>query len=254
MVKKSPVIALAQIKYFDICKSHNIEKVKKYIRRAKKAGADIICFPETCLHKTEFLHMNHKLIKEVREECRKNSIWSIITEQMTVRGKDYNIAALIGRDGKIKGTYKKIHLYGDEVKPGRKTRVFKTDFAKIGIIICWDIAFPDLFSKMKKAGAEIVFCPAKWWYDTEAHARSSGYKHKKETEIKILESLIWARAFENMLYIALCNPVMETRFQISYSAIASPHGILKKIVNKEGLIIAKLNLREIKRLSKAYNM
>lgn len=254
MKNENPVIALAQIKYFDVCKSHNVEKIKKYIRLAKGAKADIVCFPETCVHKTEFLHMNHRLINQIREECKKNSIWCIITENMNVRGKDYNIAVLIDREGKIKGTYKKIHLYGDEVKPGKKTRVFKTDFAKIGIIICWDITFPELFRKMKKAGVQIVFCPAKWWYDPEAHGKKQKLKHKKKTEIKILESLIRARAFENVLYVALCNPVMDSKYQISYSAIASPHGIVKEIIDKEGLITAKVNLKEIKRLRKVYKL
>lgn len=245
--QKNPVIALAQIKYFDEHKSHNVEKIKRFIRLAKKAGADIICFPETCVHKTEFLKLNHRLIKQIRDECEKNSIWCIITEQMNIKGKDYNLAVLINREGGIAGAYKKIHLYGDEVVPGKKARVFKTDFGKIGIAICWDIAFPELFRKMRKKGAQIVFCPSKWWYDSGAHKKA----HKKR-EIKILESLVMARAYENIFFVALCNPVMESKYQVSYSAIASPHRILKQLKGKEGMIAAKINLKEIKKLRKLY--
>lgn len=246
-------IALAQIKYFDTSKRNNVEKIKKYIRLAKKAKADIICFPESCVHKTDILHSNHKLVKEIREECKKNSIWCILTEDLRmnkllgIRKKEYNVAMLIDRNGNIKGHYKKIHLYGDTTSPGKKVYVFKTDFAKIGIVICWDIAFPELFKEMKKKGAEIVFCPAQWWYETKEHSS----QHMKR-EINLLESLIIARAFENIFFVAICNPVQDSKYQVSYSAIASPHRILNKIVGKEGMITAEIDLNKINKLTKIY--
>lgn len=253
MERKKPVIALAQIKYFDGPKKENIEKIKKYIKLAKKAKADIVCFPESCVHKSLVLELDGPLIKEIREECRKNSIWCIITDDIKIKSrllfkyKDYNVAILINREGEIKGIYKKIHLYGDKVNPGEKAIVFETDFAKIGVAICWDIAFPELFKDMKKAGAEIVFCPAQWWYDKQAHDE----KHE-EREMKMLESLVMTRAYENVFFVALCNPVMNSKYQISYSAIASPTKLLKKIVKKEGLITAKINLNEIKKMHRIY--
>ncbi|MDP3027751.1 MAG: carbon-nitrogen hydrolase family protein [Nanoarchaeota archaeon] len=246
--RKKPIIALAQIRYFDIYRKNNVEKIKRYIRMAKKANADIICFPESCIHKTETLYFNDTLIREIREECKKNEIWCIITEDLEIRGKRYNVSMLIDRKGEIKGGYRKIHLYGDEVNPGRKIRVFKTDFAKIGIVICWDLAFPELFKRYKDAGAQIVFCPAQWWYDTKAHDE----KHEQR-EMKILESLVIARAFENVYFVALCNPVMESKYQISYSAIASPTKILKKIIGKQGMIISQISLNEIEKAQKIYD-
>ena len=246
--RKQPIVAAAQIKYFEGYSKNNLSKIKRYINLAKQKNADIVCFPESCVHKTATLHKNHKLIKEIREECRKHSIWCIITEDLKIKRKTYNTALLIDRKGRIHGGYKKINLYGDEVTPGKKIEVFKTDFAKVGIAICWDLAFPELFKKMKKAGVEIVFCPAQWWYDTEAHKQ----KHK-EREFKILESLARTRAYENICFLVLCNPVMDSKRQISYSAIISPTRVLAEIRNKEGLITAKLNLNKIKKLQKVYN-
>jgi predicted amidohydrolase len=246
---KKPVIALAQIKYFDIHKKNNIEKIKRYIRLAKKFKADIVCFPESCLHKTDTLHFDDKFINEIKQECKKNSIWCIINEEIILKKTPFNLALLISRQGKISGFSKKIHLYGDSknVKPGKKIKVFKTDFAKIGIVICWDLAFPELFKKMKNAGAEIVFCPAAWCYEEKAYD-----KHHKKEETKLLRALISARAFENLYFVALCNPVVNREDQVSYSAICSPHKILKEIIDKEGLITAKINLKEIKKLCKIY--
>jgi len=245
-MKNKPLIALAQIEYGN-AERHNIEKIKKYISLAGKKKADIICFPETCLNRKHNLSMSHSIIKEIQEACKKNSIWAIITDYFIINKKTYKAALLIDRTGKIKGNYKKINLYGDDAKEGKRIFAYKTDFAKIGIVICWDLAFPKLFKKMKKAGAQIIFCPAKWCYETKAHE-----KNHKERELNLLKSMILSRAFENLNFIALCNPITNQRDLISYSAISSPHKILAEIKDKEGLITAKLNLNEIKTFSKLY--
>jgi len=246
--RKRPIIALAQIRYYENHSKNNVEKIRKYIRLAKKKKADIICFPESCIYKETLSDKNHKLINEIKEECKKNKIWCIITEDIKINKKTYNMSLLINRVGEIVGNYKKINLYGDKVDAGRKIKIFNTDFGKIGIAICWDLAFPDLFKKMKKAGAEIIFCPAQWWYDSIAHEE----KHKIR-ELKILQSLITVRAFENICFITLCNPVSDSKHQISYSAIASPTGIISEIIKKEGLITAKLNLNKIKEMQNHYD-
>lgn len=244
---RSPIIALAQIKYYTKNKTDNLEKIIKYIRLAKKSRADIVCFPESCLHKNK-VSLNHQIIIRIQEECKKNSIWCIITNDIERRGKVYNTSLLIDRTGEIKGSYDKIHLYGDETLAGNKTKVFETDFAKIGIVICWDLAFPKLFKKMAKKGAQIIFCPSRWWYESKAHD-----SEHKEREAEILEALALSRAFENICYVAVCNPVMDSKYQVSYSSIVAPHKVLTKIVDKEGLIIAKINLNDLKKFHKLYD-
>jgi predicted amidohydrolase len=255
---KNPVIALAQIKYFDTAEKHNVEKIKRYIRLAKKKNADIICFSESCVHKNDFLSFNHRLIEEIKEECKKNSIWCIIDDDMTIRGKIYNTAVLIDRKGRIAGEYRKINImgegYGSPVRAGKKIKVFKTDFAKIGMAICWDLNFPNLFREMKKKGAEIIFCPTAWKYELHAHHARKYQKKTRERERITLSSLITARAFENLFFVALCNPAKNKNEKdlVSYSAIASPHKILKEIKDKEGLITKEIRLSEIGKLEKLY--
>jgi omega-amidase len=240
MGRYNPKIALAQIKYFG-SSNDNLDKVKKFIELAKKERADIVCFPESCLHKNRALHFKHKIVKEIQEHCKKHSIWCIITEDMKVKSKKYNCAILIDRNGNITGDYKKINLYGDDVSPGKEVKVFETDFAKIGIAICWDLNFSDLFREMKNMGAEIIFCPSLWCYDFGIH---KGQIIKKER--KILESLIISRAYENFYYVAICNPAKESRYHISYSAIASPSTILNSLYKKEGLVVSRLNMSRLK--------
>jgi predicted amidohydrolase len=247
MKRRTPTIALAQIKYNHTGR-HNVDKIKRYIELAAEKGADIVCFPETCINKAQELPLNHKLIKEIQEKCKENSIWAIITDYFISKDNYYKMAILIDRKGEIKGKYKKIHLYGDSAKEGgKRIFVYKTDFAKIGIVICWDLAFPKLFKEMKKAGAEIVFCPAYWGYESKAHK-----ENPKINELNLLKSMLLSRAFENINFVAVCNPFKEEWDLISYSAISSPHKILSELYGKEGLVTAKLNLNEIKKFSKMY--
>ncbi len=256
--KNNPVIALAQIKYFDTAEKHNVAKIKKYIRLAKKKKADIICFSESCVHKNNFLSFDHKLIKEIREECKENSIWCILDDDMTIKGKVYNTAILIDRNGKIAGEYRKINIMGEgydsPILAGKKVKVFDTDFAKIGIAICWDLAFPKLFRKMKQNGAEIIFCPTYWKYELHAHHIRKYQKKQKERERTTLKSLIISRAFENLFFVALCSPAKNRNEKdlVSYSAICSPHKVLKEIKDKEGLIVSEIRLSEIGKLEKLY--
>jgi len=247
MVKKIK-IAVAQIKYFDTPEKHNVAKIKRYISLAKRSGAEIICFPESCIHKYDYLEISHDLVKQIQEACRKNSIWAIVTDSFVVKKKPYNMSLLIDRNGEIKGKYKKINLYDDYLNPGKKIGVFKTDFAKIGIVICWDLHSPILFTRMKEKNVQIVFCPAHWAYEKKAH-RTFGRKK----EMFLLKSLIISRAFENFYFVALANPVIsKMKDMVSYSAIVSPHKILKEIKNKEGLIVSEINLDELKKWNRIY--
>jgi predicted amidohydrolase len=245
---RSPVIAIAAIKYYDEAKTNNLLKIKEYIAKAKRKGADIVCFPESCIKKTGSVLMSGRFINEIRAECKKNVIWSIITEDVRVGRKTFNTSILIDRSGKIKGHYKKIHLFGDSTSAGNRVKVFKTDFANVGIAICWDLAFPGLFEKMREKGAEIVFCPAQWNYDVPAHEN-----FPKARETALLRAMTLARAHENIFYVALCNPLIKYENQISYSAIADPHRILKELINKEGIITAKVSIGRIRKFRKYYS-
>lgn len=248
MKPKNPIIAIAQIRYFEAAAKDNVNKIKRYIGRAAKAGADIVCFPESCVHKTACLKFSDKSVRDICAACKKHNIWAIITDNFKIKGTEYAASLLINRRGKIKGNYKKINLYGDDgAKPGNKIFVYKTDFAKIGIAICWDLAFPEIYEKMKKRGAQIVFNPSYWCYEKAAHP-----KNHKARELNLLKSLITSRAFENLFFVAYVNPLTKESDLISYSAIVSPHRILKDIKDREGLLVQKINLREIKKYRKLY--
>lgn len=105
----------------------------------------------------------------------------------------YNTAVLIGRDGEVKGKYRKVHLpegeYEQGCAHGSSYPVWDTDFGRIGIMICWDSWFVDPARALAAAGAEIIFLPI--WGGNN--------------------TLIAARAIENHVYLASCGYDVESQ-------------------------------------------
>ncbi len=106
--------------------------------------------------------------------------------------KKYNTAVLIGRDGEIVGKYRKTHLAPSEereVLPGDELPVFETDFGRIGIAICMDIHYEEIFRVYALKGADILCWPT----------MSIDYTGMA------IEALMYARAFDNQVGRAMCR-------------------------------------------------
>jgi len=248
MVMKTVTVAIAQLSLTSSIRK-NIKKIKHFIRLAKNKNAEIVCFPETSL-KGEPLDLNDPNIQEIFAECKKNSIWCIIGDFIREKKHTYNTMLLIDRQGKILGKHRKVFVCEDNpfVKKGSNFKVFKTELGHLGIATCWDVTYPRVISSMVKKHADIVFCPMYWCYDTWTHKK----KHLL-MEKKLLESLILTRAYENLVYVVFCSPVMKKEKKlVSYSAVAEPHKIIKEIFNKEGLIIADLSMTYLDKIRKRY--
>ena len=75
----------------------------------------------------------------------------------------YNVAVLIGPDGKVVGKYRKVCLPREEIAkglaPGREYPVFDTRFGKVGMLVCWDVHFPEVARGLANAGAEVLALP-----------------------------------------------------------------------------------------------
>jgi predicted amidohydrolase len=248
MVIKNVTVAVGQLNLTSSLRK-NVKKIKHFINLAKVKNADIICFPETSL-KGDKINIKNPVIKEIFAECKKNSIWCIIGDYIKERKHTYNTMLLIDRKGELVGKYKKVFVCEDKplVKKGSTFKVFSTELGKLGIAICWDVAYPNSLYSMVKKRADIIFCPMCWSYDVWAHKNN-----RLMMEKKILQSLILARAYENLVYVVFCNPFMKNdKTLVSYSAIADPHEIIKEIFNKEGMIIGRLNIPKLHKIRKMY--
>lgn len=130
----------------------------------------------------------------------------------------YNTAVLIGRDGKVCGAYRKTHLPREEVEGGITAGdaypVFDTDFGRIGLMICWDVQFPEPARAMALKGAEILLLPI--WGGNEVLAR--------------------ARAIENHVFLVSSSYDMKT-------FIVDPSGaVLAEATGDSPIAIADLHL------------
>lgn len=91
----------------------------------------------------------------------------IVAGLFTIReGKVYNTALLINPSGVIQGMYDKTHLTIGElsqVTPGEAYPIFETEFGNVGMLICWDMQYPEAVREIALAGADLIACPTWGW-------------------------------------------------------------------------------------------
>jgi predicted amidohydrolase len=149
----------------------NISMMSDKLDQAGKAGCDIVCLPEgwpTCdtglgMTKVEANTLGGSAAKMLSAKAKQYKMYIVSGLYSWVGDTLKNVAVLFDRDGNIKGVYEKIQLPDSETEagavPGNTFPVFTTDFGKIGILICWDSAFPEISRMLAINGAEILFCP-----------------------------------------------------------------------------------------------
>lgn len=235
-----PKIAVAQIELFDDL-NKNFKKVLRFIDKASVKESDLVCFPESCLGE-KFLNIQSEEIKAIQKKCEEKSIYCIFGCHLKENEKIFNVAILLDRKGEIIHIYKKNHPFPGldlkETSAGKTNKVIQTDFGKIGIIICWDFAFPKEIKKLSQEGAEIIFCP-------------SYLLNEARISKEVFRSYPLTRAFENLVYFVSCDAFTEEVLSESY--ICSPLKIINKIQNKEGIMFSDLDLDKIKKFRKTYN-
>jgi len=140
-----------------------IDKVSKLIEILGKKEVDVICLPEQWLTVNKILNFDEEFSKF--KKLSKNYSLTIIPGAFyEQKPKNFVISApVIGPSGEIIGTQEKIHPYDYEkniVKEGSKAKVFKTK-CKFGIIICYDMVFPEVAKSLVSKGAEILISPSR---------------------------------------------------------------------------------------------
>jgi predicted amidohydrolase len=161
----------------------NLSQFSALVAQAASEKADIVCLPEgITLVGTENNYMSASetvpgpTTKYLGDVARKHNLY-IVAGLLEKEGDVvYNTAVLIDRKGALAGKYRKISLPREEidggVTPGNSLPVFDTDFGRIGIMICWDVTFPETARALAQQGAEIIFLPIWGGYVKLAMARA----------------------------------------------------------------------------------
>jgi predicted amidohydrolase len=236
-----------------------LAQITPLIRQAAKAGAQLILTPEG----SNFLQRDRakmlqvlkpleddSFVAGVRALARELKVWVLIGSALVARGSDKaaNRAVLVSDKGEIVTTYDKLHMFdvdlpnGDRYResslyePGEDARIVDTPWGKLGLTICYDMRFPQLYRALAKAGAEIIAVPA-------AFTRPTGEAH--------WEVLLRARAIENGVFIlapAQGGTHEDGRTTWGHSIAVDPWGrILAQAGDDEpGVIMADLDLDQVK--------
>jgi predicted amidohydrolase len=205
----------------------NISMISDMLDQAGKAGCDIVCLPEgwpTCdtglgMTKVEANTLGGSASRMMSEKAKQYKMYIVSGLYSWVGDTLKNVAVLFDRDGNIQGIYEKIQLPDSETEagavPGNTFPVFTTDFGKIGILICWDSAFPEVSRMLAVNGAEILFCPI--WGDVR------GPESWKVTAR--------SRAIDNGVYFV-------TNIFDGHSVIVNPAGDVLQESGKQGTFIS----------------
>ncbi|KAL4914423.1 carbon-nitrogen hydrolase [Aspergillus aurantiobrunneus] len=168
----------------------------------------------------------------------------------------YNTAYFISNTGAILGRYRKKNIWHPEREyltssAAEPHEVFDTPIGKVGLLICWDMAFPEAFRELIAAGAEIVVLPTYWGrYD----ASPTALAHNPNSEELFLDSVLTARCFENTCAVIFANVAGEEH-TLGMSRVVLPIvGPVGKMGNEEGLLVAEMNLGVVQLAEENYKI
>jgi len=250
-MKQKVRIALAQISCKRGDKAKNIRKIEAKVTKAKRLDAKLVVFPELSLTGYTLRDRIYELAETIPgksttalENLAKKTGTYIVFGMPELSEKTqatiYNTAVLVGPDGFI-GKYRKMYLPTHSVfeekryfRPGYQTAVFETELGKIGLIICYDIFFPEVSRLARLSGAQLIVC----------------ISASPATRRTFFETLTVARAIENAAFLAYVNLVgVEDGLQFwGGSRIVGPNGkiLTKAKYNKEDVVLGEIDYADIR--------
>ncbi len=203
----------------------SVEAFCRILESAKLQNPDVICLPEGISivgNGKSYVEVAESIpgpsTKRLGELAKRLNSYIVAGIYERVGSVVYNTSVLIGRRGELVGTYRKTHLPREEyeagITPGDSYPVFDTDFGKVGMMICWDVQFPEPARAMAAKGAEIILLPI--WGGNEVLAR--------------------ARAIENHVFL------LSSSFDMKTFIVAPDGAVLAEASKEKPVVMAELHL------------
>jgi predicted amidohydrolase len=245
-------VALTQISCKVGDKDYNIKKIERYVKQARKKQANLIVFPELALTGYSCRDLVYELaesipgpsvhqLEAIAEQENIHIVLGMLEKSSKAKAVIYNTAVLISPEGFI-GKYRKMHLPTHSVfeekryfRGGYQTPVFDTSIGKMGLIICYDVFFPEITRLLRLKGAQLVIC----------------ISASPSVRRGFFEVLTTARALENTMFLAYVNLVgMEDGLQFwGGSRMIAPSGriIAQAKYDKEDMVVAQISHSDVDR-------
>jgi predicted amidohydrolase len=240
-------IAIAQITS-STEKKANLELALGIIQEAKTKGARMIAFPEFLMAFSPGTQSPEELTElaesidgpfavSLMESARTHDIHVLATiyERSSLSNRVYDTALWIENHGKIAAVYRKLHLYdalgfreSDKFAAGNElTPPFQTDLGQIGMMICYDLRFPELSRLLTLMGAQVLVAPSGWV--------------EGDFKVEHWQTMVRARALENGCYVIA--PDQTANIYIGHSMVVDPFGrIVVDLGQSPGLETVDLDL------------
>jgi len=250
-MKEKIKVALAQVSCKPEDKAENIRKMDEAVTKAKKQGAELVIFPELSLTGYVIRDQIYELaetipgpstknIETIARKTRTHIVFGMPELSEKTRATVYNSAVLIGPEGLI-GKYRKMYLPTHSVfeekryfRPGHHASAFDIEIGKIGLIICYDIFFPEVSRLTRLKGAQLLVC-------------ISASPTVRRT---FFETLTVARAIENTAFLAYVNLVgIEDGLQFwGGSRLVGPNGkvLVQAKYDEEDLVMCDVDYADIR--------
>lgn len=224
----------------------NTQKACEMIGAAGAQGADLVVLPE--LFSTGYqLNIVGPRIAELAEPVDGPTVTALqeaaraagsyvvaglaLTHDLT--GVVYNSSVVIDRDGALMGVYDKQHLWALErfyFRSGSECPVFDTDFGRLGVMICYDMGFPEVARMLALQGADLVVCPSAWCAE----------------DMDVWDVNAPARALENTVFLAAVNRygVEDDLVMPGHTCLCNPRGhVVSRLEEEsEGVLHAEIDL------------
>ncbi len=239
-------------------KMENLKTVERKLAELKDEHADFIMLPEMfcCPYRTECFPVYAEeeggpIWQALSVLARKYNVY-LIGGSMPERGADgnvYNTTYIFDRNGEQIGKHRKTHLFDIDIQGGQSFResdtltagntdcVFDTEFGRMGVMICFDIRFPEMARLTVNDGAQVIFIPA-------AFNMTTGPAH--------WELSFRARALDNQVYMLGCAPMRDPSSGYTswgHSILVNPWGeVLAQLDEKEGVLMGEIDLEYEKQI------
>lgn len=237
-------------------KEDNLKKIVSYISKAAAKNATLCAFPEFMMFYTNSSQtskqlanlaetINGNFVTTIAKAAKENQIQVVGSFYEKSRKKDrvYDTSFVIDKSGKVISTYRKIHLYdalgfkeSDKMASGSEiAKPVNTSIGKIGMMICYDLRFPEMSRSLAVAGSEVLIAPSAWVKGNM----------KEEHWITINKT----RAIENGCYIIA--PDQVGNIYCGRSLVVDPYGkILLDMKKKQGIGFVNIDLDMVKQTRK----
>jgi len=233
-------------------KMENVRTVKAYLEKIKDENPDFVILPEMfcCPYQTENFPIYAEkeggpVWQQLSGYAKQYGIYLIggSMPEKDAEGNVYNTSYIFDREGKQIGKHRKVHLFDIDIKGGQTFKesdtltagdsdtVFDTEFGKIGVMLCFDIRFPELSRMMVNDGAKVIFVPA-------AFNMTTGPAH--------WELSFRTRALDNQIYMVGCAPARDVSagyISWGHSIVTDPWGRVTGMLDEnEGILLAELDM------------